>query len=216
MNQFTRSFFDRGLAVLLASLMLYTGLAVPATAQSPTTTQPARYDGETVFQGVFLDDGPVAKLFPEIWENPTVVGYRDQVMQANTVEQVAAGQQALITDLRTQDPTFFDRFGKEMQSGDRIRIQRAMSEANQRLTKLFAEAAERSPNPSKRLWVDTAVAIDYVVAVWAAILAVIVVGGFLPHPCDPSTGCTNSSTLQQDVLVDLVAKRLGPNAATVQ
>jgi SdpC family antimicrobial peptide len=218
MNQFTRSFFERGLAVLLASLMLYTGSAVPVTAQPLATTQPANYDGETVFRGVLLDDGPVAKLFPEIWENPTVVGYRDQAMQAGSEEQAAAGRQEVIAALRAQDPSFFDRFGKEMQSGDHIRIQQAMNEAGDRLMKVAAEEAGRSPSLDRRVyaWIAVAVAAAVVVAVVVAVFAAAVI--FLPATpdCDPNKGCANSNTLQRDLMIDLVAKRLGPKAATAQ
>jgi SdpC family antimicrobial peptide len=204
MNQFTRSFFDRGLAVLLASLILYLGCAVPATAKSPTIEpQPSlQYDGKTIFLGVFLDDGPVAKLFPEIWENPTVVGYRDEALKAGSEEQATAARQALIAALQAQDPTFFDRFGKEMQSGDRIRVKAAMTEAGNRLMK----EAEKSINPnpeSKYLWVFVAVAV--------AVVAVVVLALLLsPENGQPTSG------LQRDVMVDLVAKRLGPQAVTAQ
>ena len=87
MNQFTRSFFDRGLAVLLASLMLYAGSAIPVTAQSSATTQLAklRFDGETTLRGVLPDEGLVAKLLPGILENPTVAGDRPKAPQGGSV-----------------------------------------------------------------------------------------------------------------------------------
>jgi SdpC family antimicrobial peptide len=201
MNKSRQCFFDRGLAALLASLMLYMGCAVPATAQQPNL----RYDGETIFRGVFLDDGPVTKLFPEIWENPTVVGYRDQAVQAGSEEQAAAGQQALIAALRAQDPTFFDRFGKEMQSGDRIRIKAAMTEARNRLIK----EAGNSASPSHSL--QSAYYYKWV-AVWLAVAVAVAVALVLVIEDQGQS----MSGLQRDVMVDLVAKRLGPQAATAQ
>jgi SdpC family antimicrobial peptide len=198
MNQCARSFFDRGLAVLLASLILYLGCAVPATAK-PQTTEPQpnlQYDGETIFRGVFLDDGPVAKLFPEIWENPTIVGYRDQALKAGSEDQAAATRQALIAALQAEDPTFFDRFGKEMQSGDRIRIKAAMTEAGSRLTKQADILVKRNSVVGLYLYVFVAVA----VAVAAIVVLALVLS---PQNGQPTSG------LQQDVMVDLVAKRLG-------
>jgi SdpC family antimicrobial peptide len=93
-------------------------------------------DGETVFRGGLLDDGPVARLLPEIWENPVIMGYRDH---ADLTGQTTEAVQLLIAALRAQAPTFFDRFGTEMQSGDHIRILRAIDEGGDRLKKVAGD-----------------------------------------------------------------------------
>ncbi len=215
MNKLTRCFFDRVLAILLASLMLYMGCALPAAAQSQATTQQTnpRYDGETVFRGVFLDDGPVAKLFPEIWENPAIVGYLDQDAQAGAKEQVAAARQYVIKGLRVQDPTFFDRFEKEMQSGDHIRIRQAMNEVGERLVKLSENSPTLQNNSSwfiykqNFIFQQNYVFLQNVLAIYQYIYQIIAP---TPFSFDDASG------LRRDMMVDLVAKRLGPQAAAAQ
>jgi SdpC family antimicrobial peptide len=215
MNKVKRSLFERGLAALLASVMFYVGSAVPVTAQSSTTTPQTQplYDGETIFRGVLLDDGPIAKLFPEIWENPVVVGYRDKAMQSGSEEQATAARRALISALRAQDPTFLDRFGKEMQSGDHIRIQQALNEAGERMTKSIRVVAPDLP-PYTDVYQQAAAALY--LWVWAVVAAIAAIGVivFVPPSCDPGASCNNSKGLQRDVMVDLVANRLGPAAST--
>jgi SdpC family antimicrobial peptide len=52
-----------------------TGGAALSTAAAPTH---APYDGETILKGIFLGQGPVAKLLPEVWDNPEVLEMRDE------------------------------------------------------------------------------------------------------------------------------------------
>lgn len=87
MNRFTRSFFDRGSVVRLASIMLCIGSAISAAAQSPATTPQAkpRQDSKTVLRGMPPNDVLVARLVPETWGNPTVAGERHQATQSGSV-----------------------------------------------------------------------------------------------------------------------------------
>ena len=114
------------LAAVLALLMISATAGI-SSAQTATTSQ-RTYDGETIFRGLVLGDGPVAKLFPEIWQDPQVLAYRQRADQQSTPEQRSAARQKLIDLLRVQDPTFFSRFGTEIQSGDPVRVEGALTE----------------------------------------------------------------------------------------
>ena len=184
---------------------------IPATAgissaQTPTTS-PRPYDGETIFRGLILGDGPVAKLFPEIWQDPQVLAYQQRAEQQNSVEQIAAGKQKLIDLLRAQDPTFFSRFGTEIQSGDPVRVEGVLTE----MTSRFANELSKSANPNIKtyLYTDVAVALEIAVAVLVAVAAVVIALAFFSPRESPTAG----SHLQRDQLVNLIAQRLGPAGA---
>ncbi len=204
--------------MLLASLMLFTGSSTPATAEPGATPPQAKsqYDGEAVFRGVLLDDGPVARLFPEIWENPVIVGYRDH---ADLAGQPTEAVQLLIAALRSQDSSFFDRFGTEMQSGDHIRILRAIDEGGDRLKKLAGDLAQDSVKSglpiyeARALYHQTVLFHEsYAYVQW---YAYTVVAAFLFLVIGGVNGQTGS-VLQRDQLVDLVSTRLGPQASTAR
>jgi SdpC family antimicrobial peptide len=185
---------QRGLALLLALLLVYTTSGIPL-AQSQTTRLP--YSGETVFRGILLGDDPVAKLFPEIWESPNIAAHVQRAQEEKSTEEIAAEKQKIVDLLRAQDPTFFDRFGIEMQSGDRIRIQQALTEAGTRLKQELGKM--QSSRDLRPVFVIVVVA----VAVAAVVALVVVADGF-------NDGKTTNPGLQRDVWVDLIAQRLHP------
>src|SRR5215475_4976320 len=53
------------------------GRDTPAAAQANRDNKQIAFDGETVFRGVLLGHGPVAKLLPEVWESPHVQAATD-------------------------------------------------------------------------------------------------------------------------------------------
>jgi SdpC family antimicrobial peptide len=200
-------FWKRVLAVVVALLVIpmTTGISL----QASPTSQP--YDGETVFRGVLLGDGPVAKMFPEIWSSPQLAPYLERAEQQTSAKELAAAKQKIVDLVRTQDPTFFNRFGTEMQSGDHIRIQQAITEAGSRLKKEASAAALASPQVLPEVDIDTeaylyvAAAIAVFLIAAAAIVIVIVAD-------DPNPNLA-ASNLQRDVYVDLIAQRLVPRPA---
>ena len=192
--------WQRAVAVLLSVLMVgaTSGVSLGETAAA------LPYSGQTVFRGVFLGDGPVAKLFPEIWESTGIAAYMQRAAQEKSPEAIAAGKQQIIDILQKQDPTFFARFGAEMQSGDRIRIQQALAEAGTRLKQELKNQVGAAPAvrpPENIVVVYLYIAVAVVAAVALAIAEVIAI---------PDTTGTMSSSLQSDVYVDLIAQRLQP------
>ncbi len=65
--------FRQGMAVLVAALMAFGTSSISRAAGAET----GRYDGETLFRGLFFGIGPVADLFPEIWDSSVVRSYRE-------------------------------------------------------------------------------------------------------------------------------------------
>ncbi|MFF5114693.1 hypothetical protein [Streptosporangium sp. NPDC000509] len=81
------------------------------------------YDGESVYRGLILGIGPVAERFPEIMRPAGGV----------TAKQEAFAS-AMVAAISKKDPAFLASFGREMTSGDHVRIDRAFTKA-QNLTK---------------------------------------------------------------------------------
>jgi len=117
------------LSVFMVSL-LCTSVAMAA----PATRERHEYSGEEIFRGVFLGQGAVAKMFPEVWDNEAV---RPYVAKLQT-PKAKAGTDVLVALLKQKNPTFFDRFKDAMESGDPVRVDGAMSETS-RLSKEIAE-----------------------------------------------------------------------------
>jgi SdpC family antimicrobial peptide len=92
-------------------------------------------DGETLFRGLIFGEGEVAQAFPEIWGGKKI---DDPSWTAEQREAVVKTKALLISDMRTADPGFFDRYAAALQSGDRLRIERMLDESG----KLFRQVAD--------------------------------------------------------------------------
>ena len=82
---------------------------------------PTHFDGETVFRGVLLGDGPVAALFPEYYHPPEPQHPHHTLIDVPLVLEA----------FRDHDPTFCERFGQSLQSGDPVKISQSLDEAEQ-------------------------------------------------------------------------------------
>ncbi|MEU8204046.1 hypothetical protein [Streptosporangium sp. NPDC049046] len=86
------------------------------------------YDGESVYRGLILGIGPVAERFPEI------------VRPAGGVtEKQEEFASAVVAAISKKDPAFLASFGREMTSGDRVRIDRAFTRAQNLTRDVLAE-----------------------------------------------------------------------------
>jgi hypothetical protein len=54
-------------------------------------------------------------------------------LQEASVDEVTVARDLLVARIAETDPTFFDRFGGDMQSGDHLRVEAAMAEASAHL-----------------------------------------------------------------------------------
>ncbi|WP_440065497.1 hypothetical protein [Streptosporangium sp. OZ121] len=86
------------------------------------------HDGESVYRGLILGIGPVAERFPEIVRPDGGVTARQ--------EEFAS---AVVAAVSRKDPAFLASFGREMTSGDRVRIDRAFTAAQDITRDVLAE-----------------------------------------------------------------------------
>ena len=155
--------------------------------QSDSPLAPTRHvvpkDGETLFRGLVFGEGEVAKAFPEIWGGKKI---DDPRWTAEAREAVVQAKAALISDMRTADPGFFDRYGAALQSGDRLRIERMLDESGKLLRQVADSriAAAQSGAPGDANGTCIFVAIGGFLVVFVVVAGVINVFGGLNFVVD--------------------------------
>lgn len=90
----------------------------------PASAARKRLSGEEVFRGLVFGEGTVAEQFPEVWGSFSQHTFTPEQREAH-----ALAKAQLVEGIRQADPMFFDRFGEALQSGDHLRIERAMDES---------------------------------------------------------------------------------------
>ncbi|MFE9236853.1 hypothetical protein [Streptomyces sp. NPDC007007] len=106
-------------AVALAGLGPVSASA--ATGNTPAASAATPVNGETLYEGLFFGQGPVAKAHPDLTLARGKTSSAESAEVADTVVDV----------IKAKDSTFFDRFGSEMQSGNEVRVNRILTEASQ-------------------------------------------------------------------------------------
>ncbi len=162
-------------------------LASPSLLTLGNTETP-QYDGETIFRGVMFGVGPVAKLFPEYYSAPQDGNKQDASKNDN---RAVGPEQRIIDAFRAQDPAFFEKFGKDMQSGDHVKINQAIDGAHQQLRAL---ASKNEGHGSGGWYVHDPHR------------------GGAPQSIPVMAKWSRMSDLEKDTLVAQVAQRLGPVA----
>ncbi|MFI6457950.1 hypothetical protein ACIBF6_41155 [Streptosporangium amethystogenes] len=82
-------------------------------------TEVERYDGEALFQGLFLGQGQVAEIYPDLR------------VPSSTGAWPAARAQRLVAGMKRAEPGFFTAFETAITSGDRVRIEQAATSAGE-------------------------------------------------------------------------------------
>lgn len=160
-------FFQNTISTILVLSLVTLGTPLAGIAQG---TPNQSFTGEEVFRGIMFGQAPVAQLFPEIWSSD------DVAEQLNTKEKVKAWDaltESVVSQIKTADPTFMDRFGQEMQSGDHLRIQNGMIEASEKMFNAMTAIGVMNENGEFSSTYEGPLACS-VVAVCAAAIAVAV------------------------------------------
>jgi len=111
----------------VASLLCAT---LPFAFTPPAVAQPKQarsYSGEVLFRGLLFADGPVAERIPELQRAKVVYGFNR--LNAKQLAAVRHLEQELINRLKRGDPRYFDRFQRDIQSGDHRRVQKSLNDA---------------------------------------------------------------------------------------
>jgi SdpC family antimicrobial peptide len=107
-------------AHLSAAAMLAQGCGADA---SPARR--SRPSGEELFRGIILASGPVADSIPEIRDHRAA---RNLTSDPEKLAMIEAAHDLLIGEISLQQPAFFDRYQKLIESGDELQVQRSFLE----------------------------------------------------------------------------------------
>lgn len=106
-----------------------------------------KFSGEEVLRGLVFGEGPVADLFPELWNKQALadalaqLSPEDRAAYHADMEKMRVQLDDMLTELRTEDAGFLDRFGTALQSGNHVQIERALEEAKTALVAAAGRAA---------------------------------------------------------------------------
>jgi SdpC family antimicrobial peptide len=122
--------------------------------------------GEEMFRGIVFGEGTVGRMLPEMWgegRDPIASLGREQL------QRYERNKTTLIARIRTADADFLARFGADVQSGDHVRVERAMDESAALIRRVADAPGSGLSNPGTGMGNCVAVA----VAVAGAAVAVV-------------------------------------------
>ncbi|MED4322829.1 sporulation delaying protein family toxin [Weizmannia sp. CD-2023] len=168
----------------------------------------AKYGGETIFKGLLFGQGPVSKLFPEIWT--------PKISKKISTEENKKAVAFIIQEMKKLDPSFFVRFKEKITSGDQLKVDEAMREG----AELFEKVLKKHNAKKRENITDTATGMcmvgyqvyTYVLYVqiggaaetFVAVAGVYVYAGVKFWP----KSTANSSDLEKEMFINTVAERL--------
>lgn len=216
------------LAVLAAGCDTSRSLTAPepgSAASAAAAKGAQRYDGTTLFRGLVFGEGRIAKLFPEIWEGSSA---RDRALTAKQRAEIEAGKAELVRRMDRVDPTFFDRFAADVQSGSHVRVERAMENGRAVLGRVLEEVrGEAGAAGEATIQEDESIAGVTFVALAFALTAAAVVNLMLAANISVAMnidlvytqtrvmdseigGGVEAQSLRRDQVVGMIAERLAP------
>jgi SdpC family antimicrobial peptide len=137
MSKFPRSaVLVAGLAFVMSGWLSPSSAAAASAAGGPQQAPISKhYDGEALFRGLAFAQGPVAALFPRLRAVPAPTAAAEPVLDR------------LVSRMAQQEPGFFARFQRDVQSGNRLRVRAAFLDARQALSRAirteFGNAKQR-------------------------------------------------------------------------
>ncbi|MDC0712247.1 sporulation delaying protein family toxin [Stigmatella sp. ncwal1] len=164
--------------------------------------------GSELYKGMVFGVGPAASQFEEIWQRAEIKAHLEK---PGVVDQRELAANQLIAKISEQDPTFFDRFSRDLRSGDHLRIDRLLSETKEK-TQYAASAlrqeaglpADVSASALERVEAGTWLYVETAVAVVIVALATIFITQI---DVTPVTEGPQTSALRRDTWVDLLANK---------
>lgn len=106
----------------------------PLGLQATTAGLQRRYDGETLFRGIYFGKGPVAEALPGLGAQKTTAALASPEQQEHVVAFV-----------QNSNPTFFTSFAADVQSGNAARLERSLASASELIKAGTAKPALAQP-----------------------------------------------------------------------
>ena len=207
----TKTFLS-AVSLIMVLAVLNMGLGFHAFAGSRAAKT---YTGEEIFVGINFGQGEVAKLFPKIWKSFHANNNKDGLQAFDLLRE------KVVAEIKSSDPTFMERYGREMRSGDHLRIDEALKESSAKITSAMMKIGIMNSKGelvgNKKLTnkiVCTYVIGCVAIVVAAAAYAVVVASVFwvvMSKKTSPTSGDT-SANLFREQFVNSVAERLAVNS----
>ncbi|HEX6940530.1 MAG TPA: hypothetical protein VF158_14030 [Longimicrobiales bacterium] len=125
----------------LVALTVVVVLAAPASDNDVSVPHTVPFSGEAAFRGIVFGQGEVAERLPALWS----MSLRERFPEVSD-EQIRQAADAVVKRIREADPTFLDRFGRAVQSGDHVLVSEILEETGTVLRLAYAgEAAAEDP-----------------------------------------------------------------------
>lgn len=109
-------------AALVASVMLFMSCQ---NGGEQALAPEYSYDGETLYRGLIQGRGPVAELIPEVRDNFVL----DDYVSGEALDTLLVVHDRIVETIHMIEPEFFDGLKAAMESGDHLRIQAKIREA---------------------------------------------------------------------------------------
>lgn len=238
-NQSNLSSWLTSSALLLAVAVAPLQFGCATGEEQPTRDVQARtYDGETVFEGIFFGVGPVHPLVAEGMSTDAIPEAERERLEeqiedagvsmaqweeyreaAKTSDDAQATRAALVDWIAEEDPTFFERFGSSMQSGDHFMVDAALDEAIDLLQRASTNLEERGEiddfsvgvsGPDAACGFGPACVVAVVAVGWAAVGVTVIIVAATAFWSGDANG--EGDALARDRMVDYLANALRPNA----
>ncbi|MFC4077211.1 sporulation delaying protein family toxin [Salinithrix halophila] len=116
------------ISYVVAGALLFVGL-IP-TARGESTNNP-HYTGKEIFAGLVFAQGPVAKLFPEVWT--------DDVLEKAKDPKSTAFVNRLLDRIESKDPSYFNELQAAIQAKDHVKVDASLAKGGELLDQAMKE-----------------------------------------------------------------------------
>lgn len=106
--------------------------------------QSPEYTGKEIFMGVLMNRGPVAQLVPTATSQ--MPDLQEVIKDAEKIKAVLIVEDHLIAQIEKDFPTFFQDFKGSIESGDHMRVKKALKQALGVMAKSFYHLPEYKAN----------------------------------------------------------------------
>lgn len=136
MIRLTRKMTSRWYVIMPLCVLMLSFTTACSTNGNYIRPEAPQIDDEAMVRGIFFAEGPVAE---RITAYNGVRELRDQSLTADQKVAIAKVQDAIITQIKADDPGFIRTFGKAMRSGDHLLIENTIKDA----APVFVDAAQK-------------------------------------------------------------------------
>lgn len=178
------------------------------TQQPPAAEAQRLETGRDLYKGMVFGVGPSAHHFDDLWQRPEV---KSRLEGADIQSKRELAAERLMAKVDEQDPTFFERFGKDLRSGDHLTIDRLLTETKD-VTHAAAEALRVEAGLKEGSALQQVEVVDrgtwfYEETVVAVAIAAVLLVVITQIDVTPVMDGPQSSALRRDTWVDLLAKK---------